>query len=89
MYCGNNRRNSEVKNGNLVIGNRYGCLKKGIGIGMNLPADPEYKDYAPIDTRKIYCGKAPRLPRGYQLMGSNSMCLQKGVGVGKKIKATS
>lgn len=60
MYCGNNRNSKQVKNGNK-IGSRYECLKKGIGVGMNLPLDLDYLDeYIPIDSRKIYCGKAPR-----------------------------
>lgn len=88
MYCGNNRRNPKVRSGQQVIGTKYGCLKKGIGVGLGLPYDPEYSNrYVPVDGRKIYCGEAEELPEGYDLMGSNSMCYFKGVGVGKALKA--
>jgi hypothetical protein len=88
MYCGNNRRHPKVRSGEQVIGTRYRCLKKGIGVGMSLPYDPDYTNrYVPIDSRKIYCGEARALPAGYDLMGSNSMCYTKGVGVGKTLKA--
>jgi len=88
MYCGNNRQSSKVRSGEQVIGTRYGCLKKGIGVGMHLPYDPEYAQrFVPIDGRKIYCGELDQLPAGYDLFGSNSMCYFKGVGTGKAIKA--
>lgn len=87
IYCGNNSRSPELRNGK-VIGTRYKCFKKGVGIGINQPYDPAYKSrFKPIDARKIYCGEAVRLPIGYDIMGNNPMCLQKGVGVGKKIRA--
>ena len=85
MYCGNNKNHSSLLNGEAKIGDRYSCLRKGIGMGLSLPKDPEYdNNYEPIDTRKIYCGKKKRLPKGYSSMGSNSQCLQKGIGIGKK-----
>jgi len=88
MYCGNNRRNPKVRSGEQVIGTRYGCLKKGIGVGLGLPYDPDYSNrFVPVDDRKIYCGTANELPDGYDLMGSNSMCYSKGVGVGRAQKA--
>lgn len=88
MYCGNNRRNPDVLSGQKIIGNRYGCFKQGIGIGRHLPYDPAYGNrFVPVDSRKIYCGKAKVIPAGYDYMGSNTMCLQKGVGVGKAITA--
>jgi hypothetical protein len=81
-YCGNNRI------GHVNLGTRYECFKRGVGIGLHLPYDPSYAlGYVPIDTRKIYCGIALRLPRHYHIMGNSTMCLQKGVGVGKSIKA--
>ena len=88
MYCGNNRRDPKVRSRRQVIGTRYGCLKKGIGVGLSLPYDPEYTNrFVPVDTRKIYCGDSAELPEGYDLLGSNSMCYHKGVGVGKALKA--
>jgi hypothetical protein len=77
-----------LKNGKVVIGNRYKCFKNGIGIGLNLPFDKNYLvKYVPIDKRKIYCGKENMLPVGYDLLGSNYMCHTKGIGVGKALKA--
>lgn len=87
MYCGNNKNHKSLKNGELKIGDRYSCLRKGIGMGLQLPVDDDYVDYKPIDKRKIYCGKEKKLPKGYSSMGSNSQCLQKGIGIGKAKKA--
>ena len=88
LYCGNNRLDPDVVSGRKIIGTRYQCMKKGIGVGMNLPFDPLYAiPYSPIDRSKIYCGNERRLPRGYTRMGSPASCLRKGVGIGKKIRA--
>jgi len=95
IYCGNNMNSPELGRrrrngkGGKVIGTKYGCFKKGIGVGLYvLPLDPEYSgDYQPIDTRKIYCGTKERLPNGYQIMGNNGLCFRKGVGVGRNLKA--
>ena len=76
---------------NKYIGNkgtRYDCFRKGVGIGLNQPLDKSYRNrYSPRDKRKLYCGKARRLPQKYDIMGNLPMCLQKGVGVGKTMKA--
>lgn len=89
IYCGNNARSNDILNGNKVIGTRYGCLRKGIGKGLNSPVDNEYSgDYEPIDNRRIYCGNDVNLPEDYDLMGNLPQCLQKGIGIGKKQKAT-
>ena len=89
IYCGNNSENSNLKNGNVQLGTRYGCLRKGIGKGLNEPKDPAYAgSYSPIDKRKVYCGKAPSLPKNYDLLGNLPQCLQKGIGVGKRKKAS-
>ena len=87
IYCGNNLNDPKLTSGTHNIGTNYQCLRKGIGVGINLPYDPSYsRPYIPIDNRKFYCGKSRRLPRGrgYFAIGSPSKCLQKGVGIGKK-----
>lgn len=89
MYCGNNQNNRDLLNGNKVLGTPYRCLQKGIGQGLRMPCDPEYKnEYTPIDDFKIYCGGSPVLPQGYDKMGSPVQCLVKGVGIGKSQKAS-
>jgi len=85
VYCGSNRLYPQRTGHRL--GSRYECFRKGIGVGLHLPDDPEYKyPYQPVDERKLYCGNAGILPFGYDLMGSPAMCLRRGVGVGKKLK---
>ena len=87
IYCGNNRLNNNVVNGTSLIGNRYHCFKKGVGKGLSLPIDENYRnDYEPIDNTRIYCGNKEDLPDNYDRFGNLSHCLQKGIGVGKKIK---
>ena len=89
IYCGNNRENTKLKNGNLQLGTRYSCLRKGIGRGLNEPKDPAYAGkYDPIDKRKIYCGNQSTLPDKYDSMGNLPQCLQKGIGIGKHKKAS-
>lgn len=88
IYCGNNNSHPPLQMGELQIGTRYRCLRKGIGRGFYLPYDPKYtSDYDPIDTRKIYCGDKDNLPEGYDRLGSLHACLQKGVGIGKRKRA--
>ena len=89
MYCGNNRNSPQLRLRGQTIGDRYRCLKKGIGVGKYLlPLDPDYElDYIPIDNRRIYCGRDLVLPDGYDIMGNNGMCFKIGVGVGRAIKA--
>lgn len=88
MYCGNNAQDPSLIAGDVIRGTRYKCLKKGIGVGKNQDVDPKYLgDYAPIDTRKIWCGNSDDLPAGYDRIGNLPHCLQKGIGVGKKQKA--
>ena len=80
MYCGNNAEYARQKN--LAIGNRYKCMKKGIGVGLHLPLNDAYEyKYDPIDTTKVYCG-TKHLPNGYDRLGNNPECFRKGVGVG-------
>ena len=87
IYCGNNRNNPKVVNGQQRIGTKYTCLRAGIGVGKNLPYDPSYlNEYIPIDNRRIYCG-THRLPENYDYSGSLRECYTIGVGVGKRLKA--
>jgi hypothetical protein len=89
IYCGNNAKHKKLTSGSHIIGTRYACMKKGIGVGMNLPVDGDFiKEYEPIDITKIFCGGGNKLPDGYDRIGSTSECLRKGVGIGKKVKAT-
>lgn len=89
IYCGNNRLNREVQNGNAVIGTRHRCLKKGFGVGFYaLPVDMDMLlDYEPIVREKIYCGNNNNLPDNYDRFGNLPSCFQKGVGIGKKKRA--
>jgi hypothetical protein len=88
IYCGNNSLDSSLTNNTSILGTRYKCMKRGIGVGMNLKYDPKYnQEYDPIDTTRIYCGDKNELPEGYDRFGSLPRCLQKGVGVGKIITA--
>ena len=84
IYCGNNLYTLNKKK--LKLGTRYTCFKKGVGKGLNLPLDLDYKGpYKQIIKEKIYCGDKINLPSGYTRKGSLSDCLQKGIGVGKSI----
>jgi hypothetical protein len=84
LYCGNNLNYPPLQTNNAVIGSRYDCFQKGVGIGLGQPLDPNYAvDYRPIDNRKIYCGKRNTLLPNYNYIGNSPQCLQKGVGVGK------
>jgi hypothetical protein len=88
IYCGNNQLDPEIVNGTSEIGTRHTCLRKGIGVGLNLPYDEKYRgDYQAIDNTRIYCGNQEILPNGYDRFGNISQCLQKGVALGKRQKA--
>ena len=87
IYCGNNRLNNNLVNGTYHLGNRYECFKKGIGKGLSLQTDENYRNgYEPIDNTRIYCGNKEDLPNDYNRFGNLAHCLQKGIGVGKRIK---
>ena len=87
-YCGNNALNNDLQNGIRQLGDRYTCLKIGIGKGLSLPYDKDYNGpYEPIDPTRIYCGNKDGLPNGYDRFGNISQCLQKGIAIGKKQKA--
>ena len=88
IYCGNNALDPELLAGDIILGTRYTCLKRGIGKGLHLPLDQKYtRGYEPIDKRRIYCGNKAKLPKGYYSMGNLPQCLQKGIGIGKKKKS--
>lgn len=88
LYCGNNSLNKNLVKGKVKMGTRYSCLRRGIGVGLNLPCNADYKGkFAPIDKRKVYCGKSKTLPTGYDLFGNLAQCHSKGVGVGMRKKA--
>jgi len=84
-YCGNNRLDNKVLNG-MPIGNRYACLKQGIGKGRQLPGYTS-QNYEAIDDVKIYCGTVAiaTVPPGYDRLGTNLECFRKGVGIGRKL----
>lgn len=88
IYCGNNGLDENLVNGNIILGSRYKCLRKGIGTGLRLPYDNKYNmDYEPIDKTKMYCGDKDILPDRYDIFGNLPQCLQKGVAIGKRQKA--
>ena len=88
LYCGNNSLDPDLLAGDVILGTRYTCLKRGIGQGLYLHCDQKYiRGYEPIDKRRLYCGDKAKLPKGYYSMGNLPQCLQKGVGIGKKKKA--
>src|SRR3990167_2970536 len=87
IYCGNNRNDPDLVNNRKRIGSKHECLRKGIGVGKNLPYDPSYSvHYIPIDSTRYYCGTKRRNPHRYHRMGSPAVCLRIGVGIGKKLK---
>ena len=78
-----------VTSGKLRMGTNYECMRKGVGVGRNLPYDPSANGpYRPYDDRKFYCGTQANLPQGYFSFGNPSMCYRKGVGIGRKSRAT-
>ena len=90
IYCGNNLNDPKLVTGTHTIGTNYQCLRKGIGIGRNLPYDANYAGgHVPIDHRTFYCGNAlsPPAGGGYFAVGWPAKCLQTGIGVGKSQRA--
>jgi len=62
------------------------CLRKGIGVGLNLPFRPPIP-FQPVNPDKLYCGSGSTVPMGYTRMGYPHECLQKGVGIGRMLKS--
>lgn len=90
MYCGNDLNFPGLLSGTHFLGTNYQCLRKGIGVGSNLPYDSDYAGpHVPVDGRKFYCGNADVPPEdgGYFGVGSPSKCLAIGIGIGKAQKA--
>lgn len=88
IYCGNNALDSSLIDGSKVIGSRYACFKKGVGVGLYMPTDQSFLlPYAQIVPEKIYCGKSNVCPDGYDRLGSLHGCMQKGFGLGRTLKA--
>jgi hypothetical protein len=88
IYCGNNALDPRLLDGTYIIGRRYDCLRKGVGIGLHMPLDPAFSmPYAQIVPDKIYCGNADVCPDEYDRLGTLHGCVQKGVGVGRSIIA--
>ena len=87
MSCSNNL--NAMRSAGILPSDNYKCLKRGIGVGKNMPYDPKYSmPYTPYDKRKWFCGKESNpVPTGYEGRGTNPMCFWKGVGVGKRKKA--
>jgi hypothetical protein len=74
---------------NLLDGpklSRYTCLRKGIGVGLNLPFRSP-SPFQPVNPDKLYCGAGSVVPVGYTRMGYSHECLQKGVGIGRMLKS--
>jgi hypothetical protein len=89
IYCGNNKKHHELVSNVSRLGTRHECLKKGIGVGINMPLSVDYAgEFEPIDKSRIYCGNNKVKPQGFTRLGSLPNCLQKGIGVGRRIKAT-
>lgn len=78
MYCGNNFYDL-LKSGEL--GTPYGCMKKGIGVGLNSDISNLNPKYKKIIDKNIYCGNEKKKNKGDPLS-----CLRKGIGVGKFLK---
>lgn len=86
VYCGDNQNIPPEYD---ERGTRYTCLRRGIGVGLNLegrrpPGIAPDGTVLPRDPnrRKEYCGTKDDLPDGYDGFATNYTCLKKGVGVG-------
>lgn len=75
MYCGNNALRNDV-------GNRYSCMKKGIGVGQRQDNLEIY--FSRIQSEKIYCGNKGNPENGTR-KGEPLECLRKGIGIGKSL----
>lgn len=89
IYCGNNKLSPKLTEENHRIGTPYQCMRKGIGVGLNLPVDKDAAaPYKPIVEKTFYCGKKESdMPVKLERMGSPTECLRAGIAIGKKKKA--
>ena len=89
IYCGNNKLSPRLTVEQNVIGTPYECMRKGIGVGLNLPVDKDAAGpYEPIVEKKFYCGKKENeMPDKLERMGSPTECLRVGISIGKAKKA--
>ena len=88
MYCGYLDGAGGIPVEYDIIGTRHKCLRKGVGVGMNMP-DPKVAEFlakpyvAPPHGQKIYCGDREVLPDdSYLRFGTKPECMRKGVGIG-------
>jgi hypothetical protein len=91
MYCGNKANYTGIVTGTHYLGTYYQCMRRGIGVGRNLPYDVSYTGlHVPVDPRRYYCGNSlvPPIDGGYYGVGSPSKCLSTGIGVGKSQRAS-
>jgi len=79
VYCGNNYYSL---NSTTRLGTSYECMRKGVGVGLNLDLTNYEPRYRPIVPNTTFCGLG-RSPPGRK-KGSAGDCFRKGVGVGIK-----
>ena len=95
IFCGADLADPQLITGQKILGTRYKCMQKGIGLGkFILPLDQNLVTklvnnvpYVPVNRKKYYCGNASILPAGYSDFGDLDGCLRKGVAIGKKLRA--
>ena len=89
VYCGNNAKSKKLTEEKFKIGKPYQCLRKGIGVGLNLPLNIDMVGpYKPIRKRSFFCGKKSNIDKDkYDRMGDPTECLRAGIVIGQKKKA--
>ena len=89
IYCGNNAKSKKLTKEKYKIGKSYECLRKGIGVGKNLPLNTDMLGpYKPIKKRTFFCGKKSNWDRQkYDRIGDPTECLRAGIVIGQKLKA--
>ena len=89
IYCGNNAKSKKLTKEKYKIGRSYECLRKGIGVGRNLPLNTDMLGpYKPIKKRTFFCGKKSNWDRQkYDRIGDPTECLRAGIVIGQKLKA--
>ncbi len=84
IYCGNQNPIPEDYD---VMGSRYQCLRKGIGVGIyRINIEDRILPQSDPNRPKLYCGTSEDIPQGYVGMATPYQCLRKGVGVGMYIQ---